>query len=205
MELLETIEKRKSVRNFLPEPVPVDSLREMVRRAGLAPSVNNYQPWKFFTITNKDLLNRMAETVSKAISELPANESRMAETIKSQVEWFSTFFRDAPALIAMAMEEYETILEKGVRLSHEDINRLRNFPDIQSAGACVQTILLSAVDLGYGACWLSGPMVAREKLEGLLGIEQPFHLVSFIAIGKPAKDPAPKRKKSLDEIIRVLE
>lgn len=205
MEVLDAIEKRRSVRHFLPDQVPLEDLKEMVRRAGLAPSVNNYQPWEFLVVLNRALLDRMAQKVSQKIGSLPVNESRVATNIKSQVEWFSTFFKNAPALIALAMEEYESILEKGVRLSHEEINRNRNFPDIQSAGACIQNLLLSAVDLGYGACWLSGPMVAREELEELLQVSSPYHLIAFVAIGKPEKIPVAKKKKSLEEILRIME
>ena len=205
MELKEAIERRRSVRHFTIEEVALDDLKEMVRRAGLTPSVNNSQPWKFIVVRNKDLLITMAEVVSGRITKLPVNESRMAENVKSQVEWFSTFFRDAPAVIALAMEKYESILEKGVRLSHDDINRTRNYPDIQSAGACIQTILLSAVEMGYGSCWLSGPMVAKEELEKILQVTDPFHLVAFVAIGKAQKDPVAKKKKPLDEILQVID
>ncbi len=33
---------------------PLEDIREMVRLASLAPSVNNYQPWSFVLITNKE-------------------------------------------------------------------------------------------------------------------------------------------------------
>ncbi|MEE4196500.1 MAG: nitroreductase family protein [Bacteroidales bacterium] len=161
MDLKQTIEKRASIRTFTDEKVPVNDLKELVRRAGLAPSVNNFQPWKFYAITNQNILNKLALKVSEKIKQLPANQSIASKNVKSQVEWFATFFENAPAVIAMAMEDYESVLEKGVNLTHEEINKLRNFPDMQSAGAAIQNILLSAVDLGYGACWLSAPMMAK--------------------------------------------
>jgi len=205
MELRQTIEKRTSIRNFTDEKVPVEDLQELVRRAGLAPSVNNYQPWKFVVITNQETLSKMAMKVSEKIKELPANKSIASKNVKSQVEWFATFFENAPAVIAMTMEDYESVLEKGVKLSHEEINKLRNFPDMQSAGAAVQNILLSAVDLGYGACWLSAPMMAKESLEKILDIKTPYHLIAFVAVGKPSRDLQPKSKKSLDEIFKLID
>lgn len=173
--------------------------------AGLAPSVNNYQPWKFHVITNKDILLKMAIKVGDKIKQLPGNESIASENVKSQVEWFATFFENAPAVIAMAMEDYETILEKGVELSHDEINKMRNFPDMQSAGAAIQNILLSAVDMGYGACWLSAPMIAKESLEEILNIKNPYHLIAFVAIGKPTRKLKPKSKKNLDEIFKLID
>ena len=205
MELKAAIEQRRSVRKFTGDPVPQEDIKELVRLAGMAPSVNNSQPWEFIVITNRDLLNKMAEKVSEKISELPESGSRVSRNIKSQVEYFSTFFREAPVLIGLALEEYESILERGVDMNHDEINTLRHHPDIQTAGAAIQTILLSAVDMGYGACWMSGPMIAKDELEGFLDIKPPYKLVTFVAIGKAQKDPVQKNKKPLDEIIRFIQ
>lgn len=205
MELLQTIERRSSIRNFKNDNVPVEDLKELVRRGGLAPSVNNYQPWKFFVVTNKEVLSKMAVKVSERIKQLPSNKSIASKNVKSQVEWFATFFENAPAVIAMAMEDYESVLEKGVDLSHDEINKMRNFPDMQSAGAAIQNILLSAVDMGYGACWLSAPMMAKEDLEKILSIENPYHLIAFVAVGKAVRELEPKSKKSLDEVFKLID
>jgi nitroreductase len=205
MDLKQSIEKRTSIRNFTDEKVPVQDLKELVRRAGLAPSVNNYQPWKFYAVTNKDVLSKMAVKVSEKIKQLPSNKSIAARNVKSQVEWFATFFEEAPAVIAMAMEDYESVLEKGVDLSHDEINKMRNFPDMQSAGAAIQNLLLSAVDLGYGACWLSAPMMAKEALEEILSIGNKYHLIAFVAVGKSKKDLQAKTKKPLDEIFTLID
>jgi len=204
MELQQAIEKRTSIRSFKDTPIPAEDLKHLVRMGGQAPSVNNYQPWRFYVITNDEKKREMAYAVKQRIEELPANQSIASSNIKSQVEWFATFFEDAPAVIAMAMEEYESVLEKGVQLSHQDINILRNYPDIQSAGAAIQNILLAAVDLGYGACWLSAPMMAKEDLEKIIGIAEPFHLMAFVAVGVPSRDFKAKEKKPLEEIIEWI-
>ena len=205
MELEKAIKQRTSIRSFKNEQIPVEDLKKMVQMGGTAPSVNNYQPWKFYVITNKRLMEKMADLVKDKIEQVPENESKASRNIKSQVEWFATFFENAPALIAMTMEEYESVLEKGVTVSHDDINKMRNYPDIQSAGAAIQNILLTAVDMGYGACWLSAPMIAKEGLASLIGVEEPYHLVAFVAVGIPEKDMKPKEKKPLDEIFKLIE
>lgn len=205
MDLKQAIEKRTSIRNFTEEAVPVEDLKELVRRAGLAPSVNNYQPWKFYAITNKSVLSKMAFKVAEKIKQLPSNKSIASDNVKSQVEWFATFFENAPAVFAMTMEDYESVLEKGVELSHEKINKMRNFPDLQSAGAAIQNMLLSAVEMGYGACWLSAPMMAKESLEEILGIKGKDHLIAFVAVGKSKRELQPKSKKPIDEIFKLID
>ena len=89
MELKSAIERRTSVRSFTLEAVDVNDLKEMVRRAGLAPSVNNSQAWKFIAITNRKLLKEMAHNVSEALGELPSSDpDDPNRTTLSRVEWF---------------------------------------------------------------------------------------------------------------------
>ncbi len=202
MELVDIMQKRASVRKYTPDPVPEADLREMIRRAGLAPSVNNSQPWQFIVVTNGNLLEQAAERVHEKIDTLfpPAST-------KSTVDHFSTFFHNAPAVIFVAMKPYKAVADKmldRIDLSHEDLNSIRRYPDLQSIGAAVEHLLLSAVDLGYGGCWLSGLMVARKELEELLQIRQPWSLVTAVSVGKPASQPAQSEKKPPEEILSLI-
>jgi len=205
MELKKTIEMRTSVRSFLPDDIPEEDIREMIRLAGLAPSVNNFQPWGFILIKNKKTLQIMSQIVTSKLSEFPKKDSRVSANIKSQVEWYSTFFKDAPAVIAILLEKYETVWERGTSISHDDINRMRMYPDLQSTGACIQNLLLAATDMGYGACWMSGPMIAGPELESLLNIKNPSRLVSFVALGNPAKKFLPKEKEDMGRKLMIIE
>ena len=205
MEVKTAIQKRTSVRIFKDEKVPVSDLKELVRLAGLAPSVNNYQPWKYIAITNKELLNRMADIVAVKIAALPLKKTEATKNIITQVTWFSTFFKDAPAVLALVVEPYETVLESGVDLTHDEINKIRNYPDIQSAGASIQNLLLSAVDMDYAACWLSGPMFAKKEIEEMLGIKAPSSLLAFIAIGKARSEHKPKEKPNLADSMVIFD
>ena len=63
MELKDVVEKRASIRMFTDEKVNIEDVKEMIRRAGLAPSINNSQPWKFLTITNDDTIEKMGKIV----------------------------------------------------------------------------------------------------------------------------------------------
>ena len=204
MELKDAIQNRASVRSFTNEPVNPDDLKEMVRRAGLAPSENNHQPWKFYAITNKELLVKLAQSVTRKIREIPASESKYAYLVKSQMELSATFFKQAPSVIALVMTPSETIWEKGINIPHDELKKMHNYPDLQSAGAAIQNILLTAVELGYGACWMSSPLTARKELENSLGIQEPWSLTAFVAVGKSALEAGHSNKKSLEEIFELI-
>jgi nitroreductase len=207
MELLTVIENRASVRQFKNEPVDKDDLREMVRRAGMAPSVNNSQPWKFVAISNKDLLRQMEDAVHRKIKETFPVENDDSSVLNT-VDKYSSFFANAPMVIAVLHKPYkavvDTILDETM-LTHDDINRIRNYPNIQSIGAAIEHLQLTAVDLGYGACWLSGLLVARYELERILEVEKPFSLAACVAVGKPSEDVKQRQKKPLSEIFEIKE
>ncbi|HQF41619.1 MAG TPA: nitroreductase family protein [Ignavibacteriaceae bacterium] len=209
MELKDVIKKRVSIRTFTDEKVPIEDIKEIIRRAGLAPSINNSQPWKFIAITNKDIIDQMGNAVQKKVIELfPHNNKEDKMLAQAKVLRFSTFFMDAPVIIAVEMRPYKMVVESLLdesKLSFEDVERLRSYPNIQSIGAAVENMILSAFDLGYGACWLSGLLVAREELEKLLEVKSPNTLVACVAIGKPREKVEQREKKNLSEIFKLIE
>lgn len=206
MELAQAIENRISIRSFSAGSIPKETIREIIRRAGMAPSINNSQPWKFLVITRKELLRQMAVAVSDSLNKLPVKDTEdINRAFLSRIEWYSTFFEDAPAVIALLMKPYESQLEKGTGITHDEITRMRNHPDMQTAGAAIQNILLSAVDFGLGACWMSAPLVAQQELEKLLEVKDPWRLITFVAMGRPFGKPARKTRKTVDEILTFID
>lgn len=55
MEFKEVVNKRRSVRNFKAEEIPVDVLKDVVRTAERAPSWENSQPWNVYIATGETL------------------------------------------------------------------------------------------------------------------------------------------------------
>lgn len=209
MEFIDVIEKRASARNFTDEPIPLEKLKEMVRIAGTAPCISGKETWKFVAITNKEIMQKMAEAVKSKYNDiLPDNDERLTENTKRAVEMFSSVFVKAPAVIAVLAEPYTAIIDQVLAetsYTHDEINKLRNFPDIQTIGAAIENLLLAAVDMGYGACWLTGPMVAKDELSEIMEVKDPFSLFAFVAVGKTDKEPVPRTKTQVDDILEILD
>lgn len=209
MEFIDVVKKRTSIRKFKDDPIPLKDLKSMVKHAGMAPSVNNSQPWKFLAVTNKDKMKKMAEAVNSKIDEMmPDVKSEKLKSVKKAVEHFSTFFVDAPVIIVVLNEPYEAVVDKALEkleLSHEEIDKLRNHPNIQTIGGAVENLLLSAVNLGYGGCWLTGPLVARDELESILKVKAPYRIAACVAVGKPFEKQKSKEKRPLDEIFKLVD
>lgn len=204
MDFLDVATKRTSVRSFSEKAVSEEALKELCRLGSLAPSINNFQPWYFVATTNKPKLSAMADIIAQKIDNLPDGNHEVAATVKKQVEYFSTFFENAPAVIFIFVSPYESVLEKGVGLTHDEVNSMRCHPDMQSVGACVENILLGAVNMNLGACWLSSPLIAKEEMSLSLGVKSGYELSALVAVGYPAKEIPPKTKKEIDTIFEFI-
>jgi len=205
MELNQVLKNRRSIRSFETEAVKNEDIIEIINSASYAPSINNSQPWQFVLIKNKTKLEEMAVEVKKELDSIERKIGEDAEKIMKKVEWYSTFFKDAPAVIAVIQTNYNTEIEKAVNLTKDEINKLRNYPDIQSIGAAIQNILLAAYEKGYGTCWLSAPSIANSKLEKIINVNADKKILAFIAIGKSKTNPNMPERKSINEIFSIIE
>ncbi|MBF5096500.1 nitroreductase [Azospirillum sp. INR13] len=55
MTVDEAVTARRSIRAFLPRPVPLDTVRGVLERAARAPSGGNLQPWRIHVVTDAPL------------------------------------------------------------------------------------------------------------------------------------------------------
>ena len=71
MELIEAIQKRRSVRAFTDTPVPKNIIMEILSIACRAPSAMNTQPWEFVAVTGEKLNQMRAAIMEKLKSGAP--------------------------------------------------------------------------------------------------------------------------------------
>jgi len=207
MELKAAIEARTSVRTYLAEPVPVEVLREMVRLAGRAPSLNNAQPWRYIAIVDSAKCQRIASMVTDKLQAIlpPANTDAQQRATARLFDHVRSF-GEAPALLLAATRTYPGFLDDALMatgLAKEAADSLRGHPYAMSLGASIENLLLAATDMGYGGCWLTAPQVAAANIEEEVGIKAPWRLGAVVSVGKPAQEANQASKKSLDEIFEV--
>ncbi len=77
----------------------------------------------------------------------------------------------------------------------------KNYIDVDVA-IVMDHIILAATDLGLGTCWIGAfdPLAAQE----FLNLSRDMEPVVFTPLGYPADNPAPKRRKPLEEIVRFI-
>ncbi|OGS42886.1 MAG: hypothetical protein A3K76_01060 [Euryarchaeota archaeon RBG_13_57_23] len=84
MEVHEAIELRRSVRSYLPKPVPPDVLRRVLEAGRLSPSAVNHQPWHFVVVTDPVKRNGLTDgPYAKFLAESPVVIVGLGDKVKS--------------------------------------------------------------------------------------------------------------------------
>ncbi len=73
--------------------------------------------------------------------------------------------------------------------------------DHQSAGACIQNMLLATEALGLGAVWLGQILKNKDRVNDILDIDASFDLMAVLAIGHPLHHNQQSHRKTIDELI----
>lgn len=76
---------------------------------------------------------------------------------------------------------------------------------IASAGAALQSVLLSAHGLGYGAILLSGSRCAAENVRTALGLKTGETILGFISIGTIVDTPRLASRPDLADVVQTFD
>ena len=199
------VRTRASVRSFRDEPVPRDDVRLMVELATRAANAGNAQPWLFVAVEDVGTKEAMRAAVAAAVDAMAGwPEARGERRALAAVRRYATFFAAAPVVVAVFVLPYESTSDRLMAahgLDQAARDRLRARPDLQSVGAAVQTLCLAAHAMGYGACWMTAPVLAAEELERLLGAPPQARLAALVPVGRPRRQPRPTRRRPVDEVL----
>lgn len=193
-ELLEVSRRRRTYREFLPEPVDMDAIKDCILTAGTAPSGADKQPWHFSVVTDPEMKKRIrieAEKVEKDFYENKISREWRADLKKLKTCWEKPFLTEAPCLIVIFKEFYR-ILPDGTK----DMNYYVN----ESSGISIGFLINALRNAGYAS--LTYTPAPPNFLRTLLNRPQGETPVMILCVGKP--DPAYElpvlRKKKLEEI-----
>lgn len=206
MDFFALAAKRRSIRQFTTDPVSRAEIEKVIQAGLMAPSPNNSQPWKIAVITNKKMLAGMKDAVEKKLEAMFPNVSAEGKARLEKVRTFSTMFVDAPVVLAVMAKPYKAMIDKVLdegSVTHDQMNMLRKYPDIQSVGALVENMLLAATEIGLGGCWVSGALVASEAIDAVLK-DKEYKIQTMVVLGKPLAKPTPKEPLSLADHVTWL-
>jgi nitroreductase len=73
--------------------------------------------------------------------------------------------------------------------------------DHQSAGACIQNMLLAAHESGLGAVWLGQILKQKQLVNEILQLDDRYDLMAVLALGYPQHRNQKSRRQPLDDFI----
>lgn len=100
----DSMARRRSVRDFSPEPIPDGVLEAAVRAAATAPSGANIQPWRFVIVTDperKAALRHAAEQEETRFYGGRASTEWLDAVAPFGTDWHKPFLETAPAVIVV--------------------------------------------------------------------------------------------------------
>ena len=212
MNNLDLIYNRKSIREYKNEEVPKEDILKLLDAAIQAPSPKHQQNWHFVVVQNKDIINKMADAVTKS-HEYIASFTTTERDKKRYMNLLPYYinFQNAGCAILVYCKEYDMIEEKILRannVSEEIIDMIKSTESAaQGVGAAVENFMLAATSMGYGTCYLTGPSHAKAQIEEIIGFEkEDYSLMAIISLGIP-KDETPDKpkRKPLEEVVTFIE
>lgn len=192
MEFTEVVRKRRMVRHFTPEPVPLETVERIVGTAQHAPSAGFSQGVSFVLVTEPETRRRVAAIAGEAeyvasgmhpfISEAPAQI-----VICTSEKVYKDRYREPDKKPDPGAEE----MEWPAPYWHTD------------AGCAMLLLLLAAVDEGLAGAFVG--VWDQKGLQDLLGIPDHFMPIGVVMIGHGAEDvrsPSLKRgRRTLDDVL----
>ena len=197
--VIEAIKMRRSIRKFRPEEIPDEIIRDLLEAARLAPSGSNSQPWRFKVVKDRETKRRLAEAAfnQRHVAEAPVVIVCCAD-LPRYLDWVISGAQDLLKLKPMENHIFEFIDYRTNKLKKMDIEQLG--PEIGfNVAIAVEHIVLRAVELGLGTCWVR--LADGKKIKEIFNWGKNISFVTLLLLGYPAEAPEARKRLSLDKIL----
>ena len=174
---------RRSIRRYLPDPVPEPELRELLTLAGRAPSAWNLQPWRFIVVRDPETKSRL-QAAANGQSQVGAAPAVIV--VYSDVIDALRRARDAKAAAYFATLGADARDQWGKA----------------QAGIALGYLLLIAETFGLATSPMLGfrPPAVRQLFELPAHIE----IAALVAVGYAGEEGRPSSRVAPDEITRWI-
>ena len=181
-ETIETIYERRSVRKYKDKIVDKEIIEKILDAGRMAPSALNEQPWKFYVITSKEMIQSFSKEISKITAKefMKAGPKRIIKNIIHLLN-FSRGFHYLKTTDHVFYEAPVVIFITGPR--HNEWADL----DI---GMCSQNIMLAAKSMGLDTCPVGfGKYLQHTKLYAQLKTSPKEEIKLSIILGYGDETP----------------
>ena len=201
MDVSQAVERRTSVRAFLPDPVPGAVVRRLIERAHRAPSGGNLQPWRVHAVAGPAMAEfralmarRVGESPGGEGAEYPVYPEALHEPYRTRrfTVGEGMYARlgieraDKAGRLAWFARNYD-FFGAPVALFFS-IDRRMGSAQWADLGMYMQTLMLLAVEEGLDTCAQEAWSVWHRTVGGFLQLPPEMMLFAGMALGR--RDPA---------------
>ncbi|HTI15585.1 MAG TPA: nitroreductase family protein [Dictyobacter sp.] len=195
-DLATLLHERRSVRKFQDRPVSREHLLEMLEAARWAPSPHGRQPWRFAVITKPELKLQLVDRMAETWKDNLEMDQQPADIVNIRLQKSRQRMLEAPVLIIPCL-----YLEDLDHYPDEQRQNDEKTMAIQSIGAAIQNLLLTAYDLGLDGGWMCAPLFCPEIACQALDLDPRLIPQALITVGYAAADPKRRPRRPLDELV----
>ncbi|MGA7732156.1 MAG: TIGR03668 family PPOX class F420-dependent oxidoreductase [Chloroflexia bacterium] len=188
--------ERHVVRRFQPTPVPRELVEMTVEAARWAPSPHGAQPWRFAVITRPDLKERLAQAMAAEWRRNLAMDGDDSAVVETRARQSHNRIVNTPVLIIPCL--YLADLHTYSDPARQEAERTMA---VQSLGAAIQNLLLSAYSLGLDTGWMCAPLFCPEVVVEALELQSDLIPHALIQLGYGAQDPPRRLHRPLTDLI----
>lgn len=181
METIECIKTRRSVRKFSDRQIPKETIDSIISVAAYAPSWKNTRTSRWYVITNRALIDTMAEKAAFGF------------------EHNSGIIRDCSCLIVQTAVKGMAGFEKDGSFTTDK----KDGWEMYDGGIAAQTLCLAAHDKGVGSVIMG--IIDDVKMAEILDVPENERVLAAIAMGFPAETPAAPKKFTSAEVTKYFE
>ena len=187
---------RRSVRRYLPTPVPPEVVTACLEAARWAPSPHNSQPWRLVVLRSEASRQRLATALGERWRADLAADGLPAEEIDALIGRSRERIGGAPVVVLLALTY------AGLD-SYPDERRqaAERMMAAHSLGAAAQNLLLTAHARGLAACWMCAPLFCPEVIGEALDLPADVVPQALITMGYAAVDQPPRPRRPLASFV----
>jgi len=177
---------RRDVRNFRPEPLPPDLLRDILSSARFAPSVGLSESWRYVLVSRPEVRSQVRKYFESANAQALAGYSGEKAALYARLKLAG--LDSAPVHLA-AFADRGTA--QGSGLGCQTMPEMLDY----SVVAAITTLWLTARAYGVGMGWVS--ILNPDRIGRILSVTAEWHLVAYLCIGYPEREsPVPELERA---------
>jgi F420 biosynthesis protein FbiB-like protein len=177
------VEARRSIRAFLPEPIPRPTLDALVEAACLAPAPHHSRPWRFVVVDTAAAKESLARGMGARWRTDLLGDGVPATRVAELVDASHGKLTGAPALVLGCLT-----WDGLDRYPDEDRRRAEWGMALLSLGAAVENMMLAAADHGLASCWIAAPIFCPTEARDALDLPAEWLPHAMVMVGVP--DPS---------------